>query len=113
MNSVQPIREIKTVHAFVKAARNDNIRNGVLVEAGFNTGLRISDLLSLRVRDVQGEYLIITEKKTKKRQRLQLNPKLQKLFRQYTKGKDDRVYLFRSRQGADDLPGLLFRHNCW
>ena len=46
--------------------KEQNERNYILFLLGINTGLRISDILRLRVRDVEGWNIFIREKKTNK-----------------------------------------------
>lgn len=49
-------------------------RNFVLFEIGINTGLRVSDLLSLKAKDVRGKlHLNITEAKAKKKRNFTYN----------------------------------------
>ena len=46
---------------------------------GVNSGLRISDILRLRVRDVKGkDYISLREKKTKKQRIFPITPMLKK-----------------------------------
>lgn len=62
-----------------KLAKNGNYKMSLLVAIGCFTGLRISDILSLRWKQILGvsEFTII-EKKTGKRRTIRLNPELQK-----------------------------------
>jgi len=99
MNVVQPIRDRAKVNEIRDYLRAKNRRDWMLFVAGINSGLRISDLLNLRVEDVQDEDLVITEKKTGKRIPKRINPKLQKYFSGYTSGMAEGTYLFCSREG--------------
>lgn len=101
MNFVQPIRDLKQLEALKKVLRDGSDRNYMLLVTGINTGLRISDLLRLRVCDVHGKRIVLREKKTKKQARPLINPTLRKELNRYTKGKDGRVYLFGSRVGVN------------
>ncbi len=101
MNVVQPIRDAAQVKAIEEDLRERSRRDWLLFVAGTNSGLRISDLLPLRVEDVQGTHLVLKETKTKKRKFLRITPTLGRAFREYTEGKSDNVYLFRSREGAN------------
>ncbi|MBA7531912.1 Tyrosine recombinase XerD [subsurface metagenome] len=79
MKTVQPIRDLKAIRAIKGNLKRKNPRNFLLFTLGINTGLRISDLLKLKVEDVQDEkgrileYLDLTEKKTKKQRLIYLN----------------------------------------
>jgi len=72
MRTVQPIRDIKKIRAIKGNLRKRNPRDFLLFTLGINTGLRISDILRLKVEDVKDqtgeikEYLDLNEKKTKK-----------------------------------------------
>ena len=62
-----------------KLARDGNYKMSLLIAIGCFTGLRISDILALRWRQIlhTSEFTVI-EKKTGKRRTLRLNPELQK-----------------------------------
>lgn len=47
-----------------KQAKETNERYSVVIECLLSTGLRISELLNLRVQDIQGEHIIIRDTKT-------------------------------------------------
>ena len=52
MEFVQPIRDLKKIETIKKLLRQQNLRDYCLFVVGINSGLRISDLLKLRVSDV-------------------------------------------------------------
>lgn len=57
-----------------KAFRNElNERNRLIFDIGVTTGLRISDVLNLRVNQLMSEHVIITEKKTGKKRRIYIS----------------------------------------
>jgi len=61
--------------------QNENYRFAVLVGLGAYAGLRISDVLKLRWKEIlNAEVLILQEKKTEKTRRIYLNQNLQKLI---------------------------------
>ncbi len=99
MNSVMPVRSLDKIKELKKYFRGRSDRDYLLFLTGINTGLRISDILQLRVRDVQGTYLAIKEQKTGKRKYIFIKPELRKVFRKYCKDKDNQEYLFKSRSG--------------
>lgn len=101
MNVVQPIRDqhkLDDVKAWF-AARP--ARDNLLFLVGINTGLRISDILQLKVRDVDGKHLVLREKKTGKRRFIPINDELAPRFREYCKGRHGSEYLFQSREGIN------------
>ena len=102
--TVDPIRadtDIKKVKRLLK----DNTRDLILFTMGINNGLRISDLLKLKVGEVRdikpGQTLKIKETKTGKMNILMINKSVHKVLQQYleevkSSGED---YLFQSRNG--------------
>ena len=71
MKSVEPIRDTKTIKNMRAILKSQSIRNELLFILGINVGLRISDILKLKVRDLTKsntktpkDYVIITEIKT-------------------------------------------------
>lgn len=97
MNFVEPIRDKAKLEELKALLKKQSARNGFLLNFGVNTGLRISDILPLKVRDVRGKsHILITEKKTGKRKRFKINQQLQAAIRDYTHGMDDDEYLFAS-----------------
>ncbi|MBR0578104.1 site-specific integrase [Bacillus altitudinis] len=101
MNFVQPIRDLDQIHYIKKYLGERNKRNLLLFVAGINLGLRISDLLELRVKDVRKQYVSLREQKTGKEKRIKINKTLRKAIDQYIKDKDDQEYLFKSREGLN------------
>ena len=67
MNTVEPIRDMGTVNDIADYLKSQCYRNYVMFVFGIYSGLRISDILRLRVRDVRGKKdVYIREKKTGK-----------------------------------------------
>jgi len=102
--TVDPIRSEKDIKK-VKRLLKDNPRDQLLFTMGINNGLRISDLLKLKVGDVSevaaGETLKIKETKTGKDNVLMINKSVHKILTEYleeVKPKDE-YYLFQSRNG--------------
>ena len=52
MEFVQPIRDLKKIETIKKLLRQQDLRDYCLFVVGINSGLRIIDLLKLRVSDV-------------------------------------------------------------
>ncbi len=103
MNKVEPIRDADKVQDVLDALRKKDMRGYVLFMTGIHTGLRISDLLNLKVRDVKDrEYISVHEKKTGKERRFTIHKDLKKVYKEYTNGKEDYEYLFKSRQGKNN-----------
>ncbi len=104
--TVDPIRKKRQIRA-IKACLEDSKRDMALFTLGINTGLRGSDLLSLRFKDIISERdqvvnkLVVIESKTKKKRKIQLgkNPRdvLKALLPDDEDDIDDDAYLFPSR----------------
>ena len=104
--TVNPIRSIKDIKK-IKRKLKKKPRDLLLFTLGINNGLRISDLLNLKVGDVRnlepGETLQITEKKTGKQNVLMVNKESRKMLDSFLKEADpgDEEYLFKSRKGVN------------
>lgn len=101
MKVVQPIRDFDKIEEIMRLLKADNERNYVLFLTGLYTALRISDILRIRVEDIQRDYLSIREQKTSKSRRIYLHPELKRALRSYIADKEPYEYLFRSREGGN------------
>lgn len=99
MELVNPITDKKQLENMKEALLMSSYRNLVLFEIGINTGLRVSDLLSLKVKDVRGKlHLSITEGKTKKKKQFYIQH-INDVIEKYTRNMNDDDWLFPSRKG--------------
>ena len=97
METVQPIRSLDDIARMKQALSG---RDLLLFNLGINTGLRISDLLALKVGDVRNRTeLRLREKKTGKSKVLRFNSAIVETLAQLDG--DDSDYVFRSRQGGN------------
>lgn len=97
METVEPIRDLEKVECIRGwLLKHAHYRDYLLFVLGTNTGLRVSDLLRLRVRDIKSDHIYLREKKTGKAKRFKLNPQLVKMIQEYAHGKDKDDYLFPS-----------------
>lgn len=104
MKTVQPIRDVAKIAAMKEVLMQQHYRNYFLFVLGINTGLRISDLLALKVGDVKGKsHIVITEQKTGKLKRFKINNELQQHISKFTIDKDRAAFLFQSRRGQDRI----------
>lgn len=101
MKVVQPIRDFDKVEEIMRLLKARNERDYILFMTGLYTALRISDILRIRVEDIQTDYLNIREKKTSKFRRVYLNPTLKKALREYIADKEPHEYLIKSREGGN------------
>jgi integrase len=101
MNFVQPIRDPEKVQQIKEYFKEENERNYLLFVMGINTGLRISDILKLKVADVKGTHIVIREQKTGKQKWIRITPTLKRELKKYIENKPDHEYIFKSRQGGN------------
>ena len=114
MRIVEPIRDKKQIYQIKgNLYRQKNPRDYLLFVFGINSGLRIGDLLSLRLGDVKDsrgglkDDLDITEQKTKKTRKVFFNKQIKEAINYYLKKADifdlDR-YLFTSEKSKKNKP---------
>lgn len=102
MKVVQPIREKSKIEDIKKILREKNERNYIMFVIGIYTGLRISDILQLKVKDLKNqEYIILKEKKTRKSQRIFINPILKRDLKKYLENRNEEEYIIKSRKGIN------------
>lgn len=102
--TVQPIRSKEKIEEVKQILKEQSKRDRFLFVMGINCGLRISDMLQLKVQDVLGrEYMKIKEGKTDKYKRFRINASLQNEIADYTTGMDPEDYLFPSRKGTQPI----------
>ncbi|MDM0459712.1 site-specific integrase [Clostridium sp.] len=103
MNYVEPIRDSNKVHEIANYLRKYSERNYIMFILGINSGLRISDILSLRIRDVKGkDYISIREKKTGKQKIFPMTPILKRELKKYCIDKDLDEFIIKSRKGYNE-----------
>lgn len=96
---VEPIRDKDKLKKVEKVLSN-NKRNLFLFRLGVLTGLRISDLLKLKVKDVKDtDQIVLQETKTDKIKKAPINGYLKQVIAKYVKNMNDDEYLFQSRKG--------------
>ncbi len=99
MNTVQPIRDIETVNDIYEYLNSQMKRNGLLFAFGIYTGLRISDILSIKVRQVRNQiYISLREKKTGKEKNIPINKFLKSCIDEYIVDMKNYEYLFYGRK---------------
>ena len=112
MKVVQPIRDKKKIEDMKKILRV-NLRDHCLFVLGINSGLRISDILSLKISDVTDgskikDRISLKEKKTGKFIDFPIGATSTKALKEYldTRGEyEPDEYLFKSRKGDGPISG--------
>lgn len=103
MNVVQPIRDKNIIENFKNELLKNGTRDYMMFCMGVNVGLRISDILNLKVCDVKEKnHINIKEKKTGKTKRFLINSRLREEINNYINTMNDDEYLFQSRKGNNE-----------
>lgn len=122
MELVEPIRDKKKLEKMKIYLKGKNIRDYCLFVVGINSGLRISDLLNLKIEDVADksrrgftilDRVHIREKKTDKLKDFPLGKNSKTAIQEYLDTRpnaDMDEYLFLSRNG-DNKP--ISRYQAW
>lgn len=99
-NTVQPIRNLEKIRQIKELLIHRSYRDYFLFFMGINSGLRVSDILPLRVWDVKSAtHLKVREKKTGKTRRILMTDALKSEIQKYCRTLGDSDYLFPSRNG--------------
>lgn len=100
MNYVEPIRDLDVLENMCNYLKEENERNYILFSMGIYTGLRVSDILKFKIRELKGKHEIrIREKKTGKYKSLPINSILKKALDEYFLDKDPDEFIIKSRKG--------------
>jgi integrase len=100
-NAVEPIRNLEKIQEIKDYLLRRSYRDYFLFTFGINSGLRISDILPLRVMDVKyTKHLKVREKKTGNARKIIITETLKNEIEKYTRRSADSDYLFPSRKGG-------------
>ena len=101
MNFVEPIRDTEKVKDIGEYLKEQSEKFYVMYSIGIYSGLRISDILSLKVRDVKGKTDIrVREKKAGKEKFFPINVQLAPIISAYCKDMKSWEYLIPSTKKA-------------
>lgn len=98
MKVVDPIRDKVWQAEFEDYFQSTSQRNYIMYLCGVYMGLRISDILPLRVQDIKGTHLVLQEQKTGNNRRIIIHHKLRKALDEYTADMKSTQLLFPSRK---------------
>ena len=102
MEIVQPIRDKEKIEDMKRELLKSGYKNFLMFVIGINTGLRIGDILELKVKDLRDKtHIKIIEQKTGKIKRLLINSSLKQEIDKFIKGMEEEDYLFQSRKGKN------------
>lgn len=105
--AAEPIKDLKQLEKMKEELKK--VKNGeifyLVFEFGLNSGLRISDILKLKVKDVLNDYICITEQKTGKHKKFPVNKELRKAINEYLNKRELNLndFLFKSVRNYLDV----------
>lgn len=112
MNKVEPIKDREDVNRILTVLRSQSERNYLLAVYGFNSGLRISDILKLKVEDVKyKKYFTVIEQKRGHKREIPITTSIKRITEPYIENKPDDEYLFKSREGFNKPIGRVQAYN--
>lgn len=106
--TVEPIRDMQKIKKMYCFLNRKSPKYALMFKFGLNTGLRISDIIPIKMEDVFSgmrkfhDYLVLTEKKTGKEKKIKINDALKKEILHYCENRkhNDSPYLFYSNKGG-------------
>lgn len=100
MEFVEPIRNKRKIELVKRILKEHGSRDFLMFLLGINCGLRISDILKLRVGDVLNKsYIEVREQKTKKYKKFPIANSFKSALKDYIIGKKPEEWLFSSQKG--------------
>lgn len=100
MNYVEPIRDKDKIREIQVYLKDRDEKYFIMFIVGMYSGLRISDILKLKVKDVKDRLNItLRETKTSKQRIIEINKVLKKELKWYCADKGEEDYLVPSREG--------------
>lgn len=104
MKCVEPIRNREKIETVKRILKVNGMRNFLLFLIGINSGLRISDILKLKVKDVlKKDYVELTEQKTGKYKKFPITNSIKAYLNEFIFGKSPEEYLFTSQRGCKPI----------
>lgn len=110
MEYVEPIRDVEKIYAIKELLKKQSQRDLLLFVFGINTGIRVNDLLSLRVADVREgeelkEFLYLKDTNRNEATAYYLNSKVQLELNRYFDLHDfkDHDFLFKSKKNDQPI----------
>jgi len=101
MKTVEPIKDLQKIKGLLTLIKNlGTLKEYAFVKIGFNTGLRVSDIISLRWDDLEMNdnfiYIDLKEQKTGKAKRIKLNGEVRILLNELRDKYPEDCWVFQS-----------------
>lgn len=104
MVCVEPIRDKEKIEIVKRILKENGSRDYLLFLMGINIGLRISDILKLKVSDVKDrEYIELFEQKTGKYKRFPITQSFKQTLEEFIADKNPEEWLFSSQRGSKPI----------
>lgn len=104
MVCVEPIRDKEKIEVVKRILKEHGSRDYLLFLMGINSGLRISDILKLKVCDVKNKkYIELTEQKTGKYKRFPITNSFKSELEEFIAEKNANECLFSSQKGGKPI----------
>ncbi len=107
MEYVNPIKDIDKINAIKKNLQNQSLRDLLLFVLGINTGIRVHDLLTLKVKDISDganirEFLYICDDKNKEQKAHYINNQVKAVLEKYLASRkfEEEEFLLNTKKNA-------------
>ena len=102
---VEPIKDLDLIRDILEYLENKNKRDYVLFATGIYTGLRMSDILGLRIKDICDKKILrVKQKKTGEFIEIPINTRLKRIYKDYSEDKELSDYLVRNERISINRP---------
>ena len=104
MKLVQPIRSQELIDRLSEELQEMNEKYFIMFTIGITSGLRISDILNIKVKDIKRNYIQIIEKKTDKPRVFKLNEFTKELCLNFIEDnnlKDDDYVIYSNKKDSE------------
>ena len=108
MNFVEPIRDKNLIDDICTYLKNKNKRDCILFMCGIYVGLRVSDLLKFKVKDLKGRRQIcILEQKTGKQKIFSVPDEFYPVLNDYLETRKDDEIILKLTVSQDDMGKVI------
>lgn len=98
--NIEPIKSIEDVKRILQYLKSNNERDYMLALFGFYSGLRISDILPLKVADIKNKtHIRLIEEKREHKRDVVIPKKVRSVANEYLYDREETDFMFKSRQG--------------
>jgi len=109
--TVEPIRDKEKIKSMYYYLNGKTPKYGLMFKFGLNTGLRISDILPMKTKDIFNEqgvfkdYLVLNEKKTGKEKKIKINNALRKALTDFIpqESRKGEFFLFYNKKSGSNI----------